>query len=72
MFGREREMTLFCGEQVIPCHEHGVELDGFHEERTEEVSLTEDRRERSASPSEDRDEEEEKQRVKQNKNREKL
>lgn len=34
--GIEREMTLPCGEQVMPRHEQGVGLEGFHEERTEE------------------------------------
>ena len=27
--GIEREMTLPCGEQVMPFHEQGVELEGF-------------------------------------------
>lgn len=39
VFGIEREMTLFCGEHVIPCHEHGVIEDGFHEDRTVEEVL---------------------------------
>lgn len=24
VFGRDREITLFWGEHVMPCHEHGV------------------------------------------------
>lgn len=50
-------MTLPCGEQVIPFHEHGVELDGFHEEKTTEDDddfSASDRRERSACPSGER------------------
>lgn len=58
MSGIEREMTLPCGEQVMPFHEHGVELDGFHEERTEGDDLAagpaSDRRERRACPSGER------------------
>lgn len=57
MLGRESEMTLFWGEQVMPCHEHGVCLDGSHEDSTEEEE--EDcfagRRERRAWPSEDKE-----------------
>lgn len=60
MFGRESEMTLFCGEHVTPCHAHGVELDGFHEERTGDDDFAEGstaaRRERRASPSGERGE----------------
>ena len=33
VLGREREITLLCGEQVMPCHEHGVGLDGSHVEK---------------------------------------
>lgn len=42
MFGTETEMTRFCGEHVMPSHEHGVKLDGFHEERTGEDDLEEE------------------------------
>lgn len=56
--GIEREMTLPCGEQVMPFHEQGVELEGFHEERTEgddcAAGPAADRRERRACPSEER------------------
>lgn len=55
MLGREREITLFCGEHVIPCHEHGVWLDGFHEESTKGDCFA-GRRERRAWPSGDREE----------------
>lgn len=59
VLGREREMTLFCGEHVTPCHEHGVGLDGFHEDRIDEDDFTDgsaaERRERRACPSADRD-----------------
>ncbi|GAU13291.1 hypothetical protein TSUD_42450 [Trifolium subterraneum] len=50
--GIEREITLDCGEQVIPFHEQGVEVEGFHEERREGDDVA---RERSASPSDERD-----------------
>lgn len=60
VLGRDREMTLFCGEHVMPCHEHGVGLDGSHEERTEEDALAEgseaERRQRRALPSAEREE----------------
>ena len=39
VFGRASEMTLPWGEQVMPCHEQGVGLDGFQEERTGEEDL---------------------------------
>jgi len=55
--GIEREITLPCGEQVIPFHEHGVELDGFHEERTGDDFAAEPaagRRERRDCPSGER------------------
>lgn len=59
MLGIEREITLVCGEQEMPCHEHGVKLDGFHEERIEDDSLAEgsaeERRERRACPSGERE-----------------
>lgn len=59
VLGREREMTLVCGEHVMPCHEHGFGLDGFHEERMEEDALAEgsqeERRERRACPSGERE-----------------
>ena len=54
MSGIEREMTLPCGEQVMPFHEQGVELEGFHEERTEGDDLAAGRRERRACPSGER------------------
>lgn len=59
MSGIEREMTLPCGEQVMPFHEQGVELDGFHEERRTEgddfaAGPAADRRERRACPSGER------------------
>lgn len=54
ILGRESEITLFCGEHVMPCHEHGVWLDGFHEESTEEDSFA-GTRESRAWPSEDRE-----------------
>jgi len=53
--GIEREMTLPCGEQVMPFHEQGVELEGFHEERTEgDDDFAAGRRERRACPSGER------------------
>lgn len=55
--GIEREITLPCGEQVMPFHEHGVELVGFHEERTECLGDdlgAPDTRESKACPSEER------------------
>jgi hypothetical protein len=59
VLGREREITLFCGEHVMPCQEHGVRLDGFHEERIDEDAFADgsaaEIRERRASPSEDRE-----------------
>lgn len=59
ILGRETDMTLFCGEQVMPCQEQGVELDGFQVERIEEDCLTkgseEERRERRTWPSWDKD-----------------
>lgn len=59
MLGREREITLFCGEHVMPCHVHGVGLDGFQEERIEDDALAEgsaaERRERRACPSGERE-----------------
>lgn len=48
MSGIESEITLDCGEQVMPFHEHGVEVEGFHEERREGDEVA---RERSACPS---------------------
>lgn len=55
VFGSESEITLFCGEHVMPCHEHGVRLEGSHEDRIEEDNLDEGsvaaRRERRACPS---------------------
>ena len=55
MSGIEREMTLPCGEQVMPFHEQGVELEGFHEERTEgDDDFAAGRRERRACPSGER------------------
>ena len=53
MLGRESEITLFWGEHVMPCHEHGVSLDESHEESTEDCFAG--RRERRAWPSEDRE-----------------
>lgn len=48
-------MTLPCGEQVMPFHEQGVELEGFHEERTEgDDDFAAGRRERRACPSGER------------------
>lgn len=45
---------------MTPCHEQGVWLDGFHEERTEEEDFAEgsaeDIRERRACPSGEREE----------------
>ena len=37
-------MTLPCGEQVMPFHEQGVELEGFHEEEiaTKEEAIDEE------------------------------
>lgn len=59
VLGREREMTLFCGEHVMPCQVHGVGLDGFHVERMEEEALAEgsaaESRERRACPSGERE-----------------
>lgn len=59
MLGRESEITLSCGEHVMPCHAHGVELDGFHEESTADDDFEEGsaaaRRERRACPSGDRE-----------------
>lgn len=59
MLGSDREITLFCGEHVIPCHKHGVELFGFHEESTGEEAFADgsasDKRERRASPSGDKE-----------------
>ena len=59
VLGREREITLFCGEHVMPCQEHGVRPDGFHEERIDEDAFADgsvaEIRERRASPSEDRE-----------------
>lgn len=44
---------------MTPCHEQGVWLDGFHEERTEDEEEEEEpkavRRERRACPSEERE-----------------
>lgn len=54
MFGIEREMTLFCGEQVTPCHEHGVSEDEFQEERMVESAEVE-RRESRVWPSGERE-----------------
>lgn len=39
VFGRVTDTTLFWGEQVIPCHEHGVWLDGFQEESNGDEDL---------------------------------
>lgn len=43
----------------MPCHEHGVGLDGFQVERTEDDAFADgsasEIRERRASPSEDRE-----------------
>jgi len=50
--GIEREITLDCGEQVIPLHEHGVDVEGFHEERREGDDVAS---ERSACPSGERE-----------------
>lgn len=52
-------MTLPCGEQVMPFHEQGVEVDGFHEERTEgddfaAAGVASERSERRACPSGER------------------
>lgn len=61
VLGREMEMTLFCGEQVMPCHEHGVWVLGFHEERIDEDAAfadgppAADKSERRASPSAERE-----------------
>ena len=59
VIGREREITLSCGEQVMPCQEHGVWLFGFHEERIDEDAFADgsaaDKRERRASPSDERE-----------------
>jgi len=52
--GIEREMTLPFGEQVMPCHEQGVELDGSHVERTEEDDFA-GMRERRTCPSGERE-----------------
>lgn len=58
VLGREREMTLFCGEQVTPFHWHGVGREGSQVETGEEagegwsVALNRDSR---ASPSEDKE-----------------
>lgn len=58
VLGIERDITLFCGEQVIPCHEHGVSEDEFHEERMLEEVLerepAEERRESRVWPSGER------------------
>lgn len=57
VFGIEREMTLFCGEHVMPCHEHGVGEDEFHVDKIGDESLEREspevRRESKASPSGD-------------------
>lgn len=59
VFGREREITLSCGEHVMPCQEHGVWLLGFHEKRIDEDAFADGsaaaKRERSASPSGERE-----------------
>lgn len=58
VFGIESEITLFCGEQVIPCHEQGVEeFDGFQEERIGDLELgsEDERRERRVWPSGERE-----------------
>lgn len=39
VFGIEIDMTLFCGEHVIPCQEHGVWLDGVQEDKTADDDL---------------------------------
>lgn len=58
VFGRDRDMTLFWGEQVTPFHWHGVGWEGSQVESGEEVgegrsdALSRDSR---ASPSEDRE-----------------
>lgn len=58
MLGRERDMTLFCGEQVMPCHEHGVGWEGFHVGSMEDgdAMLAAAMRERRAWPSGEREE----------------
>ena len=59
VFGRETEMTLPWGEQVIPSHEHGVGLEGFQEESTDDLDLVKgseaERRETRAWPSGERE-----------------
>lgn len=57
VFGMESEITLFCGEQVIPCHEQGVKFDGFQEQRIGDLELgsEDERRERRAMPSGERE-----------------
>lgn len=61
VLGREREMTLFCGEQVTPFHWHGVGWEGSQVESGEEAGeagegRSEDlSRDSRASPSEDKE-----------------
>ncbi|KAM0018459.1 hypothetical protein Hdeb2414_s0026g00674321 [Helianthus debilis subsp. tardiflorus] len=56
VLGIEMEITLFCGEHVMPCHEHGVGEDGVHDGRVVvlEREPPEERRESKASPSGER------------------
>lgn len=57
VLGIEREMILSWGEQVMPCQEHGVGLEGSQEERTGDDFVKSESaaeiRERRAFPSED-------------------
>nr|GME04775.1 hypothetical protein TSUD_42450 [Ipomoea batatas] len=39
VLGIESEITLSCGEQVMPFQEHGVGVEGFQEERTDDDDL---------------------------------
>lgn len=58
VLGREREMTLFCGEQVTPFHWHGVGWEGSQVESGEEAGEGMSdalRRDSRASPSEDKE-----------------
>lgn len=60
VLGREREITLLCGEHVMPCQEQGFGLDGFHEESTDEDDFADgsaaERRDKRACPSGEREE----------------
>lgn len=51
--GREREMTRPCGEQITPCHAHGVGCEGFHDGRRDDDAGEDERRDSSALPSGD-------------------